>query len=126
MGLERSDKTEVKDVRIPGVAAEPSLWFDRSLSDLSDLSDLLVVEGTGATHDGVGAPVVGVEPDAGADTRKSLSAGERVRIPAPTTIADGLRHTTPAQVPFAIPDTGAVARRGRKACSGCLSVRLER
>jgi threo-3-hydroxy-L-aspartate ammonia-lyase len=33
--------------------------------------------------------VVGVEPEAGDDGRRSLAAGERVKIPVPRTIADG-------------------------------------
>jgi threonine dehydratase len=33
--------------------------------------------------------VIGVEPEAGDDARRSLAAGERVRIPVPKTIADG-------------------------------------
>ena len=37
--------------------------------------------------------VVGVEPEAGNDTRRSLAAGERVRIDVPRTIADGPQAT---------------------------------
>ena len=37
--------------------------------------------------------VIGVEPEAGDDTRRSLAAGERVRIDVPHTIADGLQAT---------------------------------
>src|SRR4029453_2380359 len=33
--------------------------------------------------------VIGVEPEAGDDTKRSLAAGERVAIPVPRTIADG-------------------------------------
>lgn len=39
--------------------------------------------------------VVGVEPAAGDDVRRSLEAGERVRIDVPRTIADGLQLATP-------------------------------
>ena len=42
------------------------------------------------------ARVVGVEPEAGDDTRRSLAAGERVRIETPRTIADGQQATSPA------------------------------
>lgn len=46
--------------------------------------------------------VVGVEPRTGDDTRQSMTRGRRVRIPVPTTIADGLRHRTPGEVTFPI------------------------
>jgi threo-3-hydroxy-L-aspartate ammonia-lyase len=47
--------------------------------------------------------VIGVEPGAGADTAASLRAGTRVTLPAvPDTIADGLRHTSPALLPWEI------------------------
>ena len=44
--------------------------------------------------------VVGVEPEAGDDTRRSLAAGERVRIDVPRTIADGLQVTQPGELTF--------------------------
>jgi threo-3-hydroxy-L-aspartate ammonia-lyase len=44
--------------------------------------------------------VVGVEPVGADDTLRSLRAGRRVRIPPPTTIADGLRHQTPGRLTF--------------------------
>jgi threonine dehydratase len=44
--------------------------------------------------------VLGVEPEDADDTRRSLAAGERVRIPPPTTIADGLRITMPGALTF--------------------------
>jgi threonine dehydratase len=46
--------------------------------------------------------VVGVEPEAGDDTRRSLEAGERVEIPVPETIADALQLTQPGEITFAI------------------------
>ncbi|MEV6305173.1 threo-3-hydroxy-L-aspartate ammonia-lyase [Actinoplanes sp. NPDC051861] len=46
--------------------------------------------------------VVGVEPEAGDDTRRSLAAGERVRIDVPRTIADGLTVSTPGELTFPI------------------------
>jgi threonine dehydratase len=46
--------------------------------------------------------VVGVEPAAGDDVRRSLERGERVRIEVPRTIADGLQTTAPGVVPFEI------------------------
>jgi threonine dehydratase len=46
--------------------------------------------------------VVGVEPQHGDDTALSLRQGRRVGIPTPVTIADGLAHSSPAALPFAI------------------------
>jgi threonine dehydratase len=47
--------------------------------------------------------VIGVEPAAGDDTRQSLRAGHKVVLhTVPETIADGLGHTTPADLPWAI------------------------
>jgi len=46
--------------------------------------------------------VVGVEPEAGDDTRRSLAAGERVRIEVPRTIADGLQADTPGELTFEV------------------------
>jgi threonine dehydratase len=50
---------------------------------------------------GVGR-VVGVEPEAGDDTRRSLAAGERVRIDVPRTIADGLQANEPGKLTFEV------------------------
>jgi threo-3-hydroxy-L-aspartate ammonia-lyase len=46
--------------------------------------------------------VIGVEPQAGDDTRRSLEAGRRVRLDVPRTIADGLQARTPGEVTFPI------------------------
>ena len=43
-----------------------------------------------------------VEPESGDDTRRSLVQGERVTIPPPPTIADGLRVQTPGRLTFPI------------------------
>jgi threonine dehydratase len=49
-----------------------------------------------------GIRVVGVEPEAGDDTQRSLAAGERVRIDVPRTIADGLQVPEPGELTFEI------------------------
>ncbi|WP_328475833.1 threo-3-hydroxy-L-aspartate ammonia-lyase [Actinoplanes sp. NBC_00393] len=49
-----------------------------------------------------GIRVIGVEPQAGDDTRRSLAAGERVRIDVPRTIADGQAAPIPGELTFAI------------------------
>jgi threonine dehydratase len=46
--------------------------------------------------------VVGVEPEAGDDTRRSLEAGERIRIDVPRTIADGLASSEPGRLTFEV------------------------
>jgi threonine dehydratase len=46
--------------------------------------------------------VVGVEPAAGDDVRRSLAAGERVRIPVPRTIADGQQLPIPGELTFPV------------------------
>jgi threo-3-hydroxy-L-aspartate ammonia-lyase len=49
-----------------------------------------------------GIRVVGVEPEAGDDTARSLAAGERIRIEVPRTIADGLQATQPGELTFEV------------------------
>jgi threonine dehydratase len=49
-----------------------------------------------------GIRIIGVEPSAGDDTRRSLVAGRRITIPVPLSIADGLRSQTPGELTFAI------------------------
>src|SRR5690606_20243313 len=46
--------------------------------------------------------VVGVEPEAGDDTKRSLAAGRRVTIDVPRTIADGQALPAPGELTFAI------------------------
>lgn len=46
--------------------------------------------------------VVGVEPLAGDDTRRSLAAGARVGVPVPRTIADGQQATTPGELTWEV------------------------
>ncbi len=53
-----------------------------------------------AMHPAIG--VVGVEPAAGDDTKRSLEAGERVRVPVPRTIADGQAAEIPGELTFSI------------------------
>lgn len=49
-----------------------------------------------------GVSIIGVEADTANDTALSLERGERVTIPPPTTIADGIRLTTPGALTFPI------------------------
>lgn len=81
------------------------------VSDAGPLDLLLAPVGGGgliagcaiAVQDGhPGTRVVGVEPEAGDDFRRSLAAGERVAIEPPQTLADALGALTPGELTFAI------------------------
>jgi threonine dehydratase len=50
-----------------------------------------------------------VEPETANDTQQSVVKGERVKIPPPPTIADGLRVQTPGQLTFPVTRTNADA-----------------
>lgn len=49
-----------------------------------------------------GIRMIGVEPEAGDDTKRSLEAGRRVSIPVPRTIADGQAADIPGELTFSI------------------------
>jgi len=51
---------------------------------------------------GFGGRIVGIEPEDANDTQQSFAKGERVSIPSPMTICDGLRSTTPGKLTFPI------------------------
>src|SRR4051794_26094506 len=81
------------------------------LEDVPDLDLLVVPVGGGGLIAGCstvakalrpGIRVVGVEPEAGDDTARSLAAGERVRIEVPRTIADGLQAAEPGELTFEV------------------------
>jgi threonine dehydratase len=57
---------------------------------------------TAATALQPGIRVVGVEPEAGDDVKRSLAAGRRVRIEVPRTIADGQQLSTPGELTFPV------------------------
>ncbi|KZB79136.1 pyridoxal-phosphate dependent enzyme [Amycolatopsis regifaucium] len=81
------------------------------LEDTGSLDTLIVPVGGGGLIAGSstaakavqpGIRVVGVEPAAGDDTKRSLEAGERVSIPVPRTIADGQAASVPGELTFSI------------------------
>ncbi|ANP52923.1 threonine dehydratase [Streptomyces griseochromogenes] len=49
-----------------------------------------------------GIRVIGVEPEAGDDTKRSLEAGHRVSVPVPRTIADGQAADIPGELTFSL------------------------
>ena len=81
------------------------------LEDAGPVEDLLVPVGGGGLAAGCATVVdgllprgrvLGVEPEAGDDVRRSLAAGERVSIAVPRTIADGQQTTSPGRHPFEV------------------------
>jgi threo-3-hydroxy-L-aspartate ammonia-lyase len=81
------------------------------LEDVPDLDLLLAPVGGGGLIAGCataakalapGIRVVGVEPEAGDDTRRSLATGRRVRIQTPRTIADGQQADIPGELTFEV------------------------
>lgn len=81
------------------------------LEDAGDLDAFVVPVGGGGLISGTALiahdvdptiEVYGVEPEAGDDFAQSLRAGERLTIPVPQTIADGLQTTAPGNVTFPI------------------------
>jgi threonine dehydratase len=81
------------------------------LEEVSDLDLLITPVGGGGLIAGSATAakglrpsirVVGVEPAAGDDTRRSLAAGERVSIPVPRTIADAMAADIPGELTFPI------------------------
>jgi len=81
------------------------------LDDVPDLDVIVIPVGGGGLIAGCataakalrpGIRIVGVEPEAGDDTRRSLAAGERVHIDVPRTIADGLQAAEPGELTFEV------------------------
>ncbi len=81
------------------------------LDDVPDLDALVVPVGGGGLAAGCAIlarsrrpsiRLLGVEPEDADDTRRSIEAGRPVRIPAPRTIADGLRAVEPGEITFEI------------------------
>jgi threo-3-hydroxy-L-aspartate ammonia-lyase len=55
-----------------------------------------------AKHRLPGIEVIGVEPEAGNDTQRSMAAGQRVQIDVPLTIADGAQTQSPGKLTFPV------------------------
>nr|BFE72708.1 pyridoxal-phosphate dependent enzyme [Actinoplanes digitatis] len=81
------------------------------LEEAGELGALLVPVGGGGLLAGSataakglhpGIRVIGVEPEAGDDTRRSLAAGRRVAVPVPRTIADGQAADIPGELTFSV------------------------
>jgi threonine dehydratase len=63
---------------------------------------LMAGSATAARHLCPSIVLYGVEPETGSDTAQSLAKGERVAIPIPQTIADGLQVPEPGELTFPI------------------------
>jgi threonine dehydratase len=81
------------------------------LEEVGELDALLTPVGGGGLMAGSataakglypGIRTVGVEPEAGDDTKRSLEAGRRISIPVPRTIADGQALHTPGELTFSV------------------------
>ncbi|GGZ84010.1 threo-3-hydroxy-L-aspartate ammonia-lyase [Streptomyces echinoruber] len=81
------------------------------LEEVGELDALVVPVGGGGLIAGSataakgllpGIRVIGVEPEAGDDTKRSLEAGHRVTVPVPRTIADGQAIDTPGELTFSV------------------------
>jgi threonine dehydratase len=99
------------DERVMAGQGTVALELIEDLGPSAPLDVLLVCVGGGGLIAGCataakalldGVRVVGVEPEAGDDTRRSLAAGERVRIDVPRTIADGQQLPVPGELTFPV------------------------
>ncbi|MFJ3234943.1 threo-3-hydroxy-L-aspartate ammonia-lyase [Streptomyces sp. NPDC086787] len=81
------------------------------LEEVGELDTLVVPVGGGGLIAGSavaakglqpGIRVIGVEPEEGDDTKRSLEAGRRVSIPVPRTIADGQAADIPGELTFSV------------------------
>lgn len=95
----------------PAVIAGAGTVAWEMIQDVQDLAAIVVQIGGGGLAAGTvlaakalnpRLKVFGVEPATGNDMHLSVRAGRIVPIPPPTTIADGVRHTQPSRLPFAI------------------------
>jgi threonine dehydratase len=96
------------DLRIMAGQGTAAMEF---LQQIPDLDLLLAPVGGGGLLSGCSVVaralnpaigIFGVEVDVGNDTYLSLQNGERVTIPLPQTIADGIRTTTPGILTFEV------------------------
>ncbi|MCL7425343.1 threo-3-hydroxy-L-aspartate ammonia-lyase [Streptomyces sp. NPDC057806] len=81
------------------------------IEEVGDLDALVVPVGGGGLIAGSataakgllpGISVIGVEPEQGDDTKRSLEAGRRVSVPVPRTIADGQAADIPGELTFSL------------------------
>ena len=109
--VERTGRVVVPPYDDPAVMAGQGTAALELFEDLPSLDVLLTPVGGGGLMAGCstvtralfpGVQVFGVETDSANDTYLSLRRGERVTIPPPPTVADGIRPTTPGALTFPI------------------------
>jgi threonine dehydratase len=109
--IERTGRVLVPPFDDPEIMAGQGTAALELLEDVPSLDVLLAPIGGGGLLAGCstvartlfpGMQVFGVEPDTANDTYLSMRQGERVTIPPPTTIADGLRAMTPGALTFPV------------------------
>jgi len=109
--VERSGRVLVPPFDDPAIMAGQGTAGLELLEDVPSLDALLAPIGGGGLLAGCstvartlfpGMAVFGVEPEAANDTYLSMRRGERVAIPPPGTIADGLRAMTPGVLTFPV------------------------
>jgi threo-3-hydroxy-L-aspartate ammonia-lyase len=105
------DLTPVHPFDDPAVMAGQGTAALELVEDAGPLDLLVVCVGGGGLISGCatiaadrlpGVRVVGVEPEAGDDFRRSLEAGKRVGVAVPRTIADGQATPMPGELTFAV------------------------
>ena len=109
--VERTGRVLVPPYDDPAIMAGQGTAALELLEDVPSLDALLTPVGGGGLMAGCstvaralfpGVQIFGVETDTANDTYLSLRKGERVTIPPPPTIADGIRLTTPGALTFPI------------------------
>jgi threo-3-hydroxy-L-aspartate ammonia-lyase len=109
--VERNGATLVPPFDDPRIIAGAGTAALELLEEVGTLDAVVVPVGGGGLASGTaitahaldpGIVIYGVEPQAGDDFAQSLALGQRVGIPVPQTIADGLQTTSPGELTFAI------------------------
>jgi threonine dehydratase len=109
--MERTGRVLVPPYDDPAIMAGQGTAALELLEDVPSLDALLTPVGGGGLMAGCstvaralfpGVKIFGVETDTANDTFLSLRRGERVAIPPPPTIADGIRVTIPGALTFPI------------------------
>ena len=109
--VERTGRVLVPPYDDPAIMAGQGTAALELLEDVPSLDALLTPVGGGGLMAGCstvaralfpGLQIFGVETDTANDTYLSFRRGERVTIPPPPTIADGIRLTTPGALTFPI------------------------
>jgi threonine dehydratase len=109
--VERTGRVLVPPYDDPAIMAGQGTAALELFEDVPSLDALLAPVGGGGLMAGCstvaralfpGVQIFGVETDSANDTYLSLKKGERVTIPPPPTIADGIRLTTPGALTFPI------------------------